>query len=354
MAEGTVDIPARAEEAERVGPAEQPRWRTAAAVLIAALLGAGVWFMIGQATSYSKLLHAIHRARPSWLITAVGAALLGYLGYALLFQTLTRVAGGPRPRFSLTLRASVAVFGASVIATAAGRLGSEYWLLRRMRERPPQAWSRVLAINTAEWAILAAFASVASLALLLGVGDHPPLGVELSWLLALPVCVAPALYLSSSARRGLAEDRGGRARRVLASALRGLTLLRVTARRPHSLSLGLGGGMLYWACELLTTWAALRAFGVHLGVAPLVVGYATGYASTMLPLPAGGAGGVDAATTYALTLVGVPLAPALLATLVQRLCTYWLPLVVAILATPSLRRLRTDLPTVPRYDSGRL
>jgi uncharacterized membrane protein YbhN (UPF0104 family) len=63
---------------------------------------------------------------------------------------------------------------------------------------------------------------------------------------------------------------------------------------------------------------------------------------------------VDAATTYALTLVGVPLAPALLATLVQRLCTYWLPLVVAILATPSLRRLRTDLPTVPRYDSGRL
>jgi uncharacterized protein (TIRG00374 family) len=112
--------------------------------------------------------------------------------------------------------------------------------------------------------------------------------------------------------------------------------------------------MLYWACELLTTWAALRAFGVHLGVAPLVVGYATGYASTMLPLPAGGAGGVDAATTYALTLVGVPLAPALLATLVQRLCTYWLPLVVAILATPSLRRLRTDLPTVPRYDSGRL
>lgn len=89
-------------------------------------------------------------------------------------------------------------------------------------------------------------------------------------------------------------------------------------------------------------------FGVDLGVAPLVVGYATGYVSTMLPLPAGGAGGVDAASTYALTLVGVHLGPALLATLVQRLCTYWLPLGVAALAAPSLRRLRADLRKVPR------
>jgi uncharacterized membrane protein YbhN (UPF0104 family) len=242
----------------------------------------------------------------------------------------------------------VAVFGASVLATAAGRLGSEYWSLRRMRERPPQAWSRVLAINTAEWALLAALAAVAALILVAGAGPRVPLAVVLPWLLAIPVCAVPAAYLTAPARRSLAEDSGGPVRRTVASALRGIMLLRAAGGRPGARGRGLLGGLVYWAGELLTLWAALRAFGVELGAAALVVGYATGYASTMLPLPVGGAGGVDAATTYALTLVGVPLAPALLATLVQRFCTYWLPLAVALAGARSLKRLRHDLTRVPR------
>jgi uncharacterized protein (TIRG00374 family) len=156
------------------------------------------------------------------------------------------------------------------------------------------------------------------------------------------------LYLSSPARPGLAEDRGGRARRTFATVIRALVLLRLMSIRRRALIRALPGGLIYWGAELLTMWSALRAFGIDLGYGSLVVGYATGYASTILPLPAGGVGGVDAATTYALTLVGVPLGPALLATLVQRLCTYWLPLGIAALAAPSLRRLGEDLAAVPR------
>ncbi len=323
------------------------------ALLVAVLLGAGVWLLIGQAASFSRLLHAINRADPWWLTGAVLAAMAAYLGYALLYQALAGVGDGPRPRMGLTLRLTAAVFGASVLATAAGRLGSEYWSLRRMQERPPQAWSRVLAINTGEWALLAALAFAGALALLLGAGGRAPLAVELAWLIALPVCLIPALYLTSASCRRLAEDRGTRIRRTFAAALRGIVLLRALVTRPSALSRGLPGGLLYWAAELLTVWAALRAFGVSLGFPALVVGYATGYVSTTLPLPAGGAGGVDAASTYALTLVGVPLGPALLATLVQRLCTYWLPLLIAVLASPSLRRLRTELPRVTRPSTAR-
>lgn len=97
-------------------------------------------------------------------------------------------------------------------------------------------------------------------------------------------------------------------------------------------------------------WAALRGFGVDIGYAPFVLGYATGYASTIVPLPFAGVGGVDAATIYALTLVGVPVGPALLATLVQRVLTYWLPLGVAILFARPLRRLDGELGRVPRPD----
>jgi uncharacterized membrane protein YbhN (UPF0104 family) len=319
--------------------------RTAAALLIAALLAAGVWFLIGQVASYGKLLQALARAQPAWLVAACAAALASYPCYALLYQALSRVAGGPRPPFRHALRLTAAVFAASVVATAAGRLGTEYWSLRRMCERPSRAWSRVLALNTAEWAILAGLALLGSIALLCGAGRGAPLGVELAWLFALPVCTLPARYLTSQRRRHLREDRGGRFRRTFAAALSGLALLRVPMRRPDRRS-GIAGGLIYWAGELLTVWFALRAFGVELGFGALAVGYATGYVSTMLPLPAGGAGSVDAASTFALTLVGVPLGPALLATLVQRLFTYWMPLLVAVLAWRSLRRLSGDLEAV--------
>jgi hypothetical protein len=162
----------------------------------------------------------------------------------------------------------------------------------------------------------------------------------------LPLCTIPAMALTSPARGRLAEDRGGAARRMFAASLRGLVLLRRLATERRVLSRAGIGALIYWVGELLTVWSALRAFGVNLGIAPLIVGYATGYASTMLPLPAGGAGSVDAASTYALTLVGVPLGPALLATVVQRVCTYWLPLAIALLGARSLKRLPGDLAAV--------
>jgi len=52
----------------------------------------------------------------------------------------------------------------------------------------------------------------------------------------------------------------------------------------------------------------------------------------ILPLPLWGVGGVDAATTYALTAVGTPLAPALVAVGVYRLFAFWAPTIPALVA----------------------
>lgn len=336
------------DERERL-PAPSPnRRRTIATLAVAGVLGAGVWILIGQLASVSSLLRALHHAHPWWLIGSVAAAALGYLGYAVLYRTLVQVAAGPRPSLGVTLRLTIAVFGASVIATSAGRLGSEYWSLRRMGERPSRAWSRVLAINIAAWAVLAALAGVASIVLLTTGNRRVPLDLELCWLVVLPLAWLPSAYLSSPTRSALRRPQGGRLRRALASVLTGLVLLRHGLRQRPSSTGVLTGGLLYWGGDLLVTWTALRGFGVHLGFGQLVIGYATGYVSTMLPLPAGGAGGVDAASTYALALVGVPLGPALLATLVQRVCTYWLPLAVALGAARSLKRLPQDLAAAAR------
>lgn len=316
------------------------------AALVSTLLAAGVWALIGQGASYGRLWAAVQKANPWWLALSLLATLLVYLGYALVYQATSRVRGGPRPHLALALRMTVAVFGAAVVATAAGRLGSEYWSLRQMRETRAVAWARVLALNIMLWAVLAGLAWVGALVCLIAGVRHVPLSVELAWLLAAPACTLPILYLSSPKRRHLAELRGGRIRRAAGSVVHSLVLLRsLWSWRPRE-PRGVVGGLIYWGGQLIVIWAAIRAFGPHLGYGPLILGYTTGYVASILPLPVGGAGGVEAAIIYSLTMVGVPLGPALLGTLVQRIFTFWLPLAIALLSARLLRQLGADLEAV--------
>ena len=99
---------------------------------------------------------------------------------------------------------------------------------------------------------------------------------------------------------------------------------------------------------MLCLYGGLRAFGVHIGLASLVLAFATGYVATSLPLPAGGTGGIEAAMTYALHAVGVALAPALLGVLAYRLFTFWLPIVPAVALLPTLRHLGERLDELRR------
>jgi uncharacterized membrane protein YbhN (UPF0104 family) len=125
-------------------------------------------------------------------------------------------------------------------------------------------------------------------------------------------------------------------------------IVRRLLRRPLAHPAALLGFPLYWAGDVLTLYAALRAFGVHPHLVPLVLAYATGFVVTALPLPAGGSGGVEAGLTFALNSVGIALAPALLATLVYRAFTLWLPVGPALALLPQLRDLDRRLPLVPR------
>jgi glycosyltransferase 2 family protein len=87
----------------------------------------------------------------------------------------------------------------------------------------------------------------------------------------------------------------------------------------------------------------VRAFGAEIGLVALVLAYATGYVATALPLPVGGAGGVDAAMTLALTAVGLPLAEALLISVTYRGVSFWLPIAPALALLPTAPRLSRDL-----------
>ena len=112
----------------------------------------------------------------------------------------------------------------------------------------------------------------------------------------------------------------------------------------------LGATVLYWSGTLACLWASLRSVGETVPLPGLVLAFAAGHAAMILPLPLGGVGGVDAALTYALTVVGVPLAPALVAVGVYRLFSFWLPTVpglATLLLLPRLGRHLEALHTHP-------
>jgi uncharacterized membrane protein YbhN (UPF0104 family) len=322
------------------------------AVLAIVLLAAAI-FLIGELANFGKMTKALRRADGRWFLVCLAGELAAYVGYIAAYRDVARADGGPKLPLWTVTRVVVVGFGAYVAGSSAGTLGVDYWALQKAGDEPHRALRRVLALNTLQWAVLALAAMLAAIGALAGAAQAP-LSMELAWLVVLPACVAGALWFTAPRRveRFAARpvERGGRVARVLrsafADAIGGVVMVRHLVARPGRYPFALAGFPLFWAGDIVGMWAALRAFDVRVGVLPLVLAYTTAYAVTSLPLPAGGAGGVEAGLAFSLEAVGVPLASALLATLVYRFFTLWLPIALALVAIPQVKRLAGELPHV--------
>ena len=80
--------------------------------------------------------------------------------------------------------------------------------------------------------------------------------------------------------------------------------------------------------------------------------YTTAYLATLLPLPTGAEGGMEAAMTFSLHALGAPLAPALLGVIAYRFFSFWLPTIPAIAVLPTLGRIGRDLEAHARETPG--
>jgi uncharacterized protein (TIRG00374 family) len=322
------------------------------AVVAVILLSIAV-FLIGELASFDKMLKALRRANKPWFVVCLGGEILAYAGYIAAYRDFARVDGGPKLPLWTVTRVVAVGFGAFVAGSSAGTLGVDYWALHKAGDPPHRAVRRVLALNTLEWGVLALAALLAAIGVLVGSGTAP-VEMALAWLVILPACVLLALWFTSPFRidrfMNVPEREQPRVvrwlRLALADALGGVGMVRHVVAHPRRYPLALLGFPVYWAGDILCVWAALRAFDVHVALAPLVLAYTTAYVVTSLPLPAGGAGGVEAGLTFSLQSIGVALAPALLATLVYRFFTLWLPIGVAALALTQVKELAEELPRV--------
>jgi P-type Mg2+ transporter len=334
-------------------------------VVLGLVLVAAAVAGIGQITSFHKMLKALRDADDLWFPVCLAGEMLAYVGFIAAYRDVARVDGGPCFPLWTATRVVAIGFGAYALGTSAGSLGLDYWALHRAGESPRMALRRVLALNTVEWMVLSIYAFAAA-ALVASGAASAPIEMQLAWLILVPACFLAALWVSSPRRSGRLTSlegqsvqltrrprtwlpwlwHGGRA--VVSSSIGGVVIVRHMLSQARRHPGGVFGFAIFWAGDILTLYAALRAFGVHPPVSAVVLAYSTAFVVTMLPLPAGGSGGIEAGMAFSLNAVGIPLAQALVATLVYRFFTLWLPILPAALAATQVRKLDAELPGLSR------
>jgi hypothetical protein len=96
------------------------------------------------------------------------------------------------------------------------------------------------------------------------------------------------------------------------------------------------GAVLFWAFQVAVLWAAFRAFGDAPPLAVIIQAFFVGMFGNLLPMP-GGVGGVEGGLIAAFLAFGVNFDQALVAVLVYRAVTFWLPMIPGVVAYFQLR-----------------
>jgi uncharacterized membrane protein YbhN (UPF0104 family) len=325
--------------------------RPVVVLVVPALLALGAIAGLADLAGAERLDRAARHLHPAWLVLCLGGELVAYAGYVLAVRDTAKVDHGPKLSFGHSIRAVVGGFGVFAATRSSGGFAVDYWALRIAGEDREGAVARVLALGALEYAILAPAALCAAIALLFS-DEGVSLGLTLPWLAVIPGAFI-AIWLTSPKRahRYSSHDPdAGRLRQWFAHTVAGLSMLRsMFVAPPREHGLGLLGTAGYWAGDIACLWGALQFFGnPRLSVPALIVGYATGYVLTRRSLPAGGAGVVEIALTFALHWVGFPFVRALLGVVVYRLFNLWLPIIPALAVLPDVDELRRDFDAAER------
>ncbi len=320
-------------------------------LVVPAVLALGAIAGLADIAGAERIDRAARHLHPAWLALCLGGELLSYAGYVLAVRDTAKVDQGPQLSFGHSIRAVIGGFGVFAATRTSGGFAVDYWALRTAGEDREGAVARVLALGALEYAVLAPAALCAAIAILVG-GEDISLGLTLPWLAVIPGALV-AIWITSPgrARRYATHDpEAGRIREGFAHSVAGLSMLRrMLVAPPREHGLGLLGTAAYWAGDIACLWGALQLFGnPRLSTPALIIGYATGYVLTRRSLPAGGAGVVEIALTFALHWVGFPFVRALLGVVVYRLFNLWLPIVPALAVLPDVDELRRNFDQAER------
>lgn len=334
----------------RAGPPNRPFERTGElrarhvvlGVLAALAVVAALVLGIGKVAGFTELREAFADTDVRWLGVCVAGQVAVFTGYAGALRSAVGADGGAALPGGPALRLVLASFAATQLFAfgGLGGLALIFWALRRLGLDRVRAAERLIGLNTAVYLTFGGIAWVAAW-WALAVADAP-LGLTVPWLALVPAIVALARWFTAPervARFDHSADGGWRLAVGVGVGAAAWVRGRLVARDRALFDWSAG----YWIGDIASLWAALHAVGARPGMPALVLAYATGYLAQSLPIPFIATGGVDAATTFLLHMLGVPLELALAGVVVHRVFAFWLPVVPGAAFALTLPRLGRSL-----------
>jgi uncharacterized protein (TIRG00374 family) len=310
---------------------------------------AALYFLLPQIAGLQDTWHRIENGSPWWIGVALLFGVGMFAGYVAMFRGIFVRAGSTRIDWQASYQITLAGLAASRIFAAggAGGLVLMAWALRRSGMR-----KRLVADKTLTFLILTYLPYMAAL-MICGVGlrlgifnGEAPFGLTvvpaiiafiITAIGVLTVVVPPDLQrrLDGFARR---YGKLGRLTQRLANLPASVSAgMRDALRHLRHPDPALAGAVLFWAFQVAVLWASFRAFGEAPPLAVLTQAFFVGMFGNLLPMP-GGVGGVEGGMIAALAGFGVDAGQAVVAVLLFRAVTFWLPLIPGVIAYFQLRK----------------
>lgn len=309
---------------------------TAALVAVSAL---ALYLLLPRLAGLDDTWARLHEGDVVWLAVALVFEVASFAGYLALFEAIL----APPPA-RLDRRGSIRITLAGVAATrllaagGAGGIALTVWALRHAGLGARAIATRMTTFMVLLYGVFMIALLVFGLGLYAGLLPGPaPWGLTVVPAAFGGIVIVAALALAL-VPRGLDGAGRGRVARWIAvgsaSVGEGVRGALRAVRHPQPRLLG---AIAWWAFDIATLWACLRAFGGEIALAPLVLAYFVGQLGNLLPVP-GGLGGVEGGMIGALAGFGVPGGLAIAAVLAYRAFAFWLPTVPGVVAYVRLLR----------------
>lgn len=311
---------------------------TVCGFLVAAI--AAMYFLLPKLAGLQQTWHRIEDGSPWWTAVALVFTIGMFGGYGAMFRGVFK---DERIGWQASFQITLAGLAASRIFAAggAGGLVLQAWALRQAGLARRVVADKTISFLVLTYAPYAFAVIVCGFGLRFGLfpGEAPfsmtvvPAVIAL-FLVALTLSV---VLVPPDLHRRLAARHQSRVAQRLAHAPAATSAgVRDAIRHLRSRDPALAGAILYWAFQIAVVWAAFKAFGEAPPTAVLIQGFFVGMLGNLLPIP-GGVGGVEGGMIGAYAAFGVETGLAVVAVLVFRAFTFWLPLVPGVIAFFRLR-----------------
>ena len=309
-----------------------------------------LYFVLPRFAGLGKTWDRLNTGDPAWIAAAFVFEALSFGGYIVLFRTVF-IRGESRIDWRESYQITMAGLAATRLFAAAGAGGIALtaWALRRSGMPRRIVACRMVAFMVLLYAVFGLTLVIDGIGLRTGVfGGSAPAALTI-----LPACVggvligvflAIALVPGDFERRleGWAgESRHPRlarwARRVATVPASAASGVRTAISILRSRNPGVLGALGWWGFDIAVLWASFHAFGDAPAIAVIVMAYFLGQVGNTLPVP-GGIGGVDGALIGSFVAFGTDTGLAIVAVLVYRGFSFWMPTIPGAVAYLQLRR----------------